>query len=164
MPFPIHIYLHFLIAVLLGYGTGRYFKQPWLCLIVALLGGFLIDLDHVLEYFLIFGPHFNFHYFIQGREFLVSGKIYLLLHAWEWVLLLGVLAWLLRRQKKAAAIIITLALAMGIHLVSDCLINQYPPQFYSLIYRASQNFSAEKLLSPEQYEKNLKLKNDLGLS
>jgi hypothetical protein len=163
MPFSIHIYLHFLIALIIGYLAGRYFKRPWLCLTVALAGGFLIDLDHILEYFLIFGPHFNFYCFIQGREFLVSGKIYLLFHAWEWVALLALSVWLMRPKKRLKVILLTLAVAMAAHLLSDCLINHYPLQFYSLGYRASQNFSAAKLLSPEQYQENLELKADLGI-
>jgi len=163
MPFSIHIFLHFLLALIIGYLAGRYFKRPWLCLLVALAGGFLIDLDHILEYFLIFGPHFNFYYFIQGREFLVSGRIYLLFHAWEWVLVLAGLGWLARKTKILKVVLLTLALAIAVHLISDCLINQYPPQFYSLGFRASQNFSAQKLLNPEQYQKNLELKSELGL-
>lgn len=163
MSFPIHIYLHFLIAVLLGYAAGRYFKRPWLCLAVALVGGFLIDLDHLLEYFLVFGSHFNLHYFVQGREFLVSGRIYLLFHAWEWVALLALSAWLMRPKKRLKVILLTLAVALAAHLLSDCLINHYPPQFYSLGYRATQHFSAEKLLSPKQYQRNLELKADLGI-
>ena len=149
MPLLLHIFIHFILAIGLGYGLGRYFKKPWLCLILALLAGWLIDLDHVLEYFLVFGPHFNLIYFLQGREFLLSDKIHILFHAWEWVLLLGSVACLIWKKKRTIAIVlITIAAGIFIHLWTDVFINQYAPQNYSIIYRATQGFSAPKLLSP----------------
>lgn len=163
MPFFLHIYLHFFIALIIGYLAGRYFKRPWLCLVVAISGGFLIDLDHLLEYFLVFGPQLNLTHFFQGREFLTSGLIHLWFHAWEWLALLAVLAWLLAKKRTVKIILLTLALAMAGHMISDSLINHYPFKFYSLSYRAAQYFSAERLLSPEQYQENMELKEELGI-
>lgn len=163
MPLSVHLFLHFSVAVLLGYVAGRYFGYPGLCLVAAILGGFLIDFDHILEYFLVFGPHFNVTYFLQGRQFLISGKTYLWFHAWEWLPILALLAWSLKREPALQVFVITLTLAMAVHIFSDCLINHYPPKFYSFSYRASQNFSAAKLLSPAEYQKDLRDKADLGL-
>ena len=75
MPLSLHLIIHFSLAIIVGYFCGRLFKKPGLGIIVGIMGVFLIDLDHVLEYFLVFGPTFNLQYFIESRQFLVSDKI-----------------------------------------------------------------------------------------
>lgn len=163
MPLPIHLLIHFLLAIFVGYLVGRHFKKIGLGILIGFLGGFLIDLDHVLEYFLVYGLHFNLVYFLQGREFLISNQIHLWFHAWEYVPILLFFACLLKKNKIILTILVTLALAISVHLLSDSIINKFPPKFYSLIYRAEANFSALKLISPEDYQKNQELKLKLGL-
>ncbi len=163
IPLSIHLFIHFSLAILSGYLAGRYFKNLFLGIMVGFIGGFLIDLDHVLEYFLVYGPHFNLRYFLQGRQFLLSDQIHLWFHAWEYVLVFIILSLILKKNKIIKAIFLTLALAMSVHLLTDTIINRVPLKFYTLSYRASQNFAAQKLMSPRGYEENLKLKAELGL-
>lgn len=163
MPLSLHLLIHFAVALLVGYFTGRYFKNILLTIIAALIGGFFIDLDHVLEYFLYYGLHFNLNYFLEGREFLLSDKIHLFFHAWEYIPLLFLIAYLLKKRKSLAIFIFTLCLAGSFHLISDVFINHYPPKFYSLSYRISQNFSTSKLLSSEDYQKSLELKQKITI-
>jgi len=158
MPLYLHLFIHFSLALLTGYLAGRYFKNWRLGIIAGVLGGFLIDLDHVLEYFFVFGLNFNIFHFFSGWQFLKSDKIYIIFHAWEWLLLLLLLAWILKRYRNVKIFLIILAWAMAVHLVSDSLINYYPWKFYAISYRASQDFSAPRLLSPEQWNKNLEMK------
>lgn len=162
MPLSLHLFIHFSLAVMSGYLPGRYFGLPLLGLLAGLLGGFLIDLDHVLEYFFVFGLNFNFDRFFSGWQFLKSDTIYLIFHAWEWVALFLVLAFLFRFRKNIKIFLLVFALAITVHLISDSLINNYPPRFYTISYRASQDFSAERLLSHEQWQGNLELKKELG--
>jgi len=163
MPLPLHLSIHFIVAILVGLLAGCYFKKMPLAIIAAVIGGFFIDLDHVLEYFFYYGPHFNLSYFLEGRQFLLSNHIYLIFHAWEYIPILLLIAYLLRKRRTLAIFIFTLCLAGSIHLVSDVFINGYPVKFYSISYRASQNFSTLKLISPEEYQKNLELKQKLGI-
>jgi len=160
---PWHLLIHFILAILVGWLLGSYFKQAWLGLITGFFGGFLIDLDHVLEYFLFFGLNFNLSHFLEGWQFLLSDKIYLWFHAWEYVPILLIMAWMLKKYQVLKIIFITLALASGIHLLSDVLINQYPLSHYSIIYRAQENFLAEKILSPARYQEQLDAREELGL-
>jgi len=160
---PWHILAHFVLAVLSGWLIGQYFKKSYLGVFIGFLGGFLIDLDHVLEYFLFFGPHFNLSNFFEGWQFLLSDKIYLWFHAWEYIPILLVAAWLLKKYKGLKVILIALALTSGIHLLTDILINQYPLQQYSLIYRSQRDFAAERILGPERYQEQLRVKRELGL-
>ena len=163
IPLPLHLTIHFVLAVLIGYLVGRYFKKLWPGIIGGVLGGFFIDLDHILEYFLVFGPHFNLSDFLNGRQFLVSGQIHVWFHAWEYIPILLLIAWLCRKQKAVATFILALTLGGFIHLISDCRINNYPPRNYSLIYRYEVGFSAKHLLNAEQYAKYLKDRQEIGL-
>lgn len=163
MPLSIHLTIHFLVALLVGYLAGLYFKKMSLALMAGVIGGFFIDLDHLLEYFFYYGYHFNLSYFLEGREFLLSDKIHLIFHAWEYAPLLFLIAYLLRKKRSLAIFICTLSLAGFFHIFSDVFINRYPLKFYSISYRASQNFSTPKLISAEDYQENLKTRKYLGI-
>ncbi|MCX6797909.1 MAG: hypothetical protein NTX66_01660, partial [Candidatus Falkowbacteria bacterium] len=124
--------------------------------------GCLIDFDHVLEYFFVYGLNFNLLNFLAGKQFLRSDKIYIVFHAWEWLVVLSGLVYLLRKRRLIKIFLVTLILAMFIHLISDVFINRFPIKFYSISYRYVHNFSAPELLSPEQWAKNLELKKTLS--
>jgi len=160
---PLHLSIHFVLAVLSGLLIGSYFKKIWLGIIAGICGGFLIDFDHILEYFLVFGPHFNFTYFFEGREFLLSDKTRIYFHAFEYVPVLLILAYLLRRFRLVLIFLIAFTMAGYVHLVSDCIINGYPVRTYSIYYRASKEFKTVDILSSEKYQNNLNLKYKLGL-
>ena len=160
---PLHLSIHFFMAVLSGLIFGLIFKKVRLGLIAGILGGFLIDLDHVLEYFFVFGLKFNLIDFLNGRQFLTSDKLWLIFHGYEYFPLLIVSSYLLRKKKALSFFLITLAFAGFVHLVSDSYINNFPLKNYSIIYRASKNFSTPELLRPEQWERNLKAKAELGM-
>jgi len=163
VPFPIHILIHFILAILIGLLIGLHFKKVWLGILTGFLGGFLIDLDHVLEYFLFFGPSFNLSYFFDGRQFLLSNKIYLWFHAWEYIPLLLLAALIFKKSRLAKTIFITLAFASGVHLLTDTLVNLCSVRNYSLLYRARGNFAVERILSPLDYEEHLEARRELGL-
>lgn len=162
LPLPIHLSIHFLLAVLTGYLFGRYFNRVWLGIIAGVCGGFLIDLDHILEYFLVFGPQFNLFYFLDGRQFLFSGKIHLFFHAWEYAPIFLLIVYFLRRYRTMQVFLLTLTFAALVHISSDCVINNYPPRNYSLLYRYQQRFSAKKLLNFAQYQEYIKNREYLG--
>lgn len=155
IPLPLHLMIHFTLAYLVGLAVGIRFKKVGIGIVAGILGGFLIDLDHLLEYFLFYGWHFNFQYFIEGREFVLSNQIHLWFHAWEYVPIVLLLAFVVRRRQAFAAFLVALAFGGFVHLASDCLINNYPIRNYSLLYRYRVDFSASALLSPEQYQRYL---------
>ena len=163
MPLYIHLLFHFVLAVLSGLLFGIYFKRPWLGVIAGICSGFLIDLDHVLEYFLVFGPRFDIFLFFNGRQFLASDQIRIFFHAWEYIPLLLLLAYFFRKKTVVLAFILAFTFAGAIHLVSDCLINYYPPRNYSIIYRAKKGFLTEKLLDPSQYKQFLHQRKMVGI-
>lgn len=163
IPLPLHLFIHLILAVSVGYLIGRAYQRVPLGLVAGVLGGFFIDLDHVLEYLLFYGLRFNLIHFLDGREFLASNQIHLWFHAWEYFPVLILLAWWCRRQTTIKVFILALAVGGLIHLTSDSVINEYPLRNYSLIYRWQHNFSAPGLLSPSQYQKYLESRQWLGL-
>jgi len=163
MPLSLHLVIHFTLAVISGYLAGLHFKKIELGVLIGFLGGFLIDLDHVLEYLLVYGFHFNLIHFLQGRQFLISDEIHLWFHAWEYVPIFFLLALVFKKNKVLETILITLAFAMSVHLLTDSVINKYPLKFYSLLHRVEANFSARELMRPDDYQKNQETKIELGL-
>ncbi len=163
MSLTIHIFIHFVVALLTGYICGRIFKNIYLGIFAGLLGGFFIDLDHVIEYLLVFGINFNLSYFLDSRQFLVSDKIRLVFHAWEYFPLLLVLAWFMKKHQKLKNFLITLACAGLIHLFSDVIINQYPFRHYSIIYRYYYDFATVEILDSDNYQLNLEARQKLGI-
>lgn len=163
MPLWFHLSIHAALAILSGWMVGRAFGRPLLGILAGFLSGFLIDLDHVIEYFFTFGLSFNLRYFFEARHFLISDQARIIFHAWEYILPLAAGLVIFRRYQKVAACLAAFLLAMVVHLASDCLINHYPPQYYSLAYRRQVNYQLSSLLSPEQYQKNQELKAKLGI-
>lgn len=163
MSLALHLGVHFALAVLTGYLLGSYFNNKKLGVIFGILGGFLIDLDHVLEYFLVYGASFNLEWFFQSRQFLASDMVRLYFHAWEYLPVLLILAFIFRKKEKVKIALVVLALSGAVHLVSDVLINDSYFKYYSLYYRASHNFSASELVPAYQYEQNARLMEDLGM-
>lgn len=163
MPLSLHLFLHFAIAILIALLfwriTGKRKDFFWFFIMAAILGGFLIDVDHAIEYLLVFG-RFSMFGFLRGWEFLWSGKNILIFHAWEYVPIFLIFAFLLRRYKKISLSLLVFTIAALAHLVSDCFINGFTPEFYSISYRAAHNFSAQEILparnlqwDQEQYQK-----------
>jgi hypothetical protein len=163
LPLPLHLFIHLSLAILAGGLIGRHWNKVELGVAAGLLGGFFIDLDHVLEYFLVFGPQFNLLYFLEGRQFLVSGQVHSWFHAWEYAPILFLAAWLLRRRQEVMVFILALAVGGLVHLATDSVVNQYPLRNYSVLYRQSVDFAVEKLFSPQQYQDFLANKKYLDL-
>ncbi|MFZ4632374.1 MAG: hypothetical protein ACOYL8_04220 [Patescibacteria group bacterium] len=163
LPLPLHLAIHLYLAVLSGYLAGKYFKNIPLGIIAGVMGGFFIDLDHVLEYLLVYNWHFNIIYFFQGRQFLSSDQIHLWFHAWEYIPFLLIFAYLFRKNNRIKIALLVIALSASVHLLTDSVINKVPPTFYTLTYRSGLDFSMKKLTSPEDYQKNQELKLELGM-
>lgn len=157
LPLSVHLSIHLFLSLLAGLIVWRIWKKPFLAAIFGVMGGFLVDLDHFIDYYLAFGWHWNWHYFRDGYQFLSSGKIYVLFHGWEYVAILALLTFLFR-NKYVKTIFLSLALALFFHLVTDVVVDDTPIKSYSIIYRLKHNFDVYYISSPENYEKYLKKK------
>lgn len=151
----LHLGIHFVLSLIPGYITWKIWGKFWPALIAGIMGGFFIDLDHFIEYFIVFGLHFNYQHFMKGYQFVTSEDAYLIFHAWEYVpiLLLLVLAF---KNKVVKTVLFALAIGFLIHLCSDVVLNGAPISFYSITHRYNAGFHVEKILDGRAYEKFLK--------
>ena len=154
LPLPLHLSIHLLFSLLAGFSVWSIWKKPLIALIFGFIGGFLIDLDHFIDYYLAFGGNWQWQYFEKGYQFLKSGNIYILFHGWEYVIVLMGLVFLFK-SKVAKTIFLSLALGIFFHLVTDVFVDNVPAKSYFLIYRLKHNFDIQYIDSSVNYEKYL---------
>jgi hypothetical protein len=112
-------------------------------------GGFLIDVDHAVDYVLVDGqrdlrPGAFLHYYLQGKV----KRVVLVLHSYELFVLLGLVAW---RVDSLALWGYLMGALM--HLALDIIFNgELAPRnivaYYSFTYRMAHRFRAEALEGP----------------
>ena len=130
----IHFSLSLIAGLIVGYVFGNYWAIP-----VAFLSGFFIDADHLIDYFL----HTKFlrldiAEFFSGKHFDTSGKVYLLLHGYEYVILFAIFGVVL---PNLGWLFFSLALSNLLHLIYDLLSNRPKWPTYFLTYRIAKNFN-----------------------
>jgi hypothetical protein len=160
MPLPIHLTIHLFFSLLAGILAYRFWKKPEAAIAGGVLGGFLVDLDHHIDYFFAFGADFNWKYFIRGYQFLKSDHVYIYFHGWEYVVIFFLIV-LAVRHKTTKTFFYALALALFFHLASDVFLNGLSPEFYSISWRASKGFEERNMASPENHQKHLRQKAEL---
>ena len=176
MPLYLHLSIHLFFAILAGLIIWLIYKKPIICLVGGVIGGFLIDFDHFIDYLIVFGFNFKFDYFFNGYQFLKSDKIYILFHGWEYVIILVILGLILAKNKKiypvasvscateypttnhgyatgATAFIFALALGAFFHLATDVVLNEgLTAKSYSIIFRAKNGFQMNNIVTPEHWK------------
>jgi len=106
---------------------------------VFLLGGFFLDLDHLIDYFSYFKSGFSLNNFL-GSAYLESGKVYVFMHSWEIDCLM-----LMASIATGSAGLLVFFLSVTLHLAIDN-IQRKNPLFYFLIYRIRKGFDVNILL------------------
>jgi len=113
----------------------------------AALGGFLIDVDHAIDYVVLesrrdLRPGAFLRHFTEQRH----TRVLLALHSYELLALLALLAWL-----SNSVWVLGYVLGMSLHLPLDVLFNSQRvglnlAPFYSFGYRARRGFRSDALL------------------
>lgn len=151
-----HLFLHIFTAAIAGYIIWRFWRHPLLSFGIAFVGAVLIDLDHLIDYYIAFGPHFDISSFINGEQFAKNDKIYVLFHGWEYVILLITVAWLIRSNIKLKVAVLALALGAFFHLLIDVNVNDgMTIRGYSVMYRSAYEYEMKKIVTPEHYQNHL---------
>lgn len=158
MNLALHELSHILLSVIVGLIMYKRYKKLLLSFLAALIGGFFVDLDHLIDYWLAFGWDFNLKYFLKGYQFLVSDKIYVPLHGWEWVIVLPAISFVLKRYTIIAALCLAFAFGLATHLVIDTFVNDMKPQSYFISYRILHKFDAQPLVTSEHWVEHQKRK------
>jgi hypothetical protein len=121
--------------------------QQWALMAGLAAGGFLIDVDHAVDYVVVerqrdLRPGTFLRHYTEGHV----ERTVLLLHSWELFALLVALAW-----SSGAPWLVGYVAGGLMHLALDLVFNgRYTPNsivlFYSLTYRAAHRFDAARLL------------------
>lgn len=153
----VHLSLHVFTALLAGYVSWVLFGHPGFSFIGGLIGGVLIDLDHLIDYFFAFRWRWRLSYFLKGYQFLKSDKIYILFHGWEYVILLAISTWFVIEISSGLGTgLLSLCLGMFFHLIVDVCVNQGVSfKTYFFLYRLRYGFSVEKLVTPAHYKHHM---------
>lgn len=174
-----HELFHLLLALIPPIVIIKYHSKRSSLLLAGLIGGFFIDLDHLIDYVLAFGLKFRLDYFIKGYQFLKSDKIYVFFHSYELIMLLLLTSFIIqqlslrgveRRSNPVknnlifiSLLTLTLASSMLLHVIFDIVENELPPATYSLTYRLKNNFDTKNLVYPDHYRYHLEQKKKIKL-
>ena len=115
----------------------------------SFLGGFLLDIDHFLDYYREYGFRINrraFFYVFRETRF---EKLWLIFHAWEWVFVLLLFAVVSGWNH------VVLGVLIGVfhHMALDQIGNGATAGGYSIIYRAAKRFDAKTVVPEEVVRK-----------
>lgn len=156
MSLSLHLFIHVITALFAGYIIWRFWQKPLLSFGAAFFGSVLLDLDHLIDYYIAFGLHFDMLSFIHGEQFAKNDKIYVLFHGWEYVILLITVAWLIRSNIKLKVAVLALALGTFFHLLIDVNVNDgMTIRGYSVMYRSTNDYEMKKIVTPEHYQNHL---------
>ncbi len=115
-------------------------SRSWGMASACFISGIFIDLDHVLDFFIIYGRPFSIERFFQVFYHELKFKqIFLILHAWEWLILLFAAAWVTGWSPWFVGILI----GSGHHMILDYINNGGYIWSYSIIWRWRNNFDFE---------------------
>ena len=154
MDLSLHLFIHLAFSALAGFLVWRFFGKPIIAFVAALFGGFFIDSDHLIDYWLSFGFSYQPEYFFASAYTLKSEKIFYLFHGWEYMAIFLILGILIKKQIGMKIAFLAIALGMLFHLAVDVTINEgMTLKSYSIIYRAVNDFDIEKIITDESYQK-----------
>ncbi|KUK84177.1 MAG: hypothetical protein XD98_0130 [Microgenomates bacterium 39_6] len=147
--------IHFSFALIIGLILAVVFSSPWL-IVFSLLMGFLVDADHLIDYFICFyqnrqsinkkdwfNPIFHIREFFNPFGYVKKNKLVIVpFHGWELVPLFWlILRWL--GDKIGLSGLEWTSLAYVAHLSWDQLVCAGNWRSYFLIHRLLNRFSYE---------------------
>ena len=113
--------------------------------LTCFLVGILVDLDHFFDYIKDNGLKVNIAHFYQYFDEGKHEKLYLIFHAYEYLIPIAFLFLVTDNNLMIIAVVIGFAQ----HLLFDQITNPMKPMAYFLIYRIKNGFSKESLLRDE---------------
>lgn len=137
----LHEILHFLFYLLLFLIVNSFqiYKMSFNNFLTGLIAAIFIDLDHLIDYFLHNGARFNLAEFLTGQNFIESGKAYVLFHGWEYVLVLLIFYFFVKKQ-NFKNFLLSIIIGLTAHLFFDSIANGMGRYFYFISYRIATSF------------------------
>jgi len=138
-----HLLEHFFFTLLIAsFWFGK--TGNWLLFLPAIIFGVLIDIDHWIDYFSFFGFKLNLKKFFNPASYIEPAKkVYILFHAWEYILPLFFIFRFLEKNFLVPGLTGVVVSAYLVHLVFDTITITRLFKSYSLIYRWLNQFKLE---------------------
>jgi hypothetical protein len=131
--------------------------KSWGLAVASFISGIFIDLDHIIDYLIAHGLHFDikeFSIFFHEKRYWKTAsrywKINLVFHGWEWLIILSIMANLTNWNPWVIGVLI----GFGQHIIFDAL-NNRPHSWittflaYSLLWRWKNNLEVKTTLRRE---------------
>lgn len=135
----LHVLSTIILSVLIYLTTGNLFY-----IVILVLAGIFIDLDHCIDYFLFFKARFNLKDFFNC-SYLKSGKVYIFLHSWEINFIIFIIALVVDSYG-----LFLLFAGLSLHLAID---NLQRENFlcYFITYRILKRFNLYVIMPERKY-------------
>ncbi|RJQ22392.1 MAG: hypothetical protein C4560_02385 [Nitrospiraceae bacterium] len=111
-------------------------SKSWELSLGCFLSGILIDMDHIIDYIREYGFPFRIKSFFNVCNTSRFNKLVLIFHGWEWVILIGLLAW----YSEWPAWLVSIATGFSLHLALDTFSNARTFRSYFFLWRLKMNF------------------------
>lgn len=132
---------HLPAALLIGL-VGAWLSGNWVLVPIALATGWMIDADHLFDWSLYarrVGVSSALRELSTGAYFRANGRVFVVLHSWEWVAI-----WLVAGVAAGRPdIAIVGSLSWAAHIAKDQWTYRVVPPGYFLIYRMVRGFAHE---------------------
>lgn len=133
----VHEVLHLIIGTLLGFTLFKITRKKEVILWV-ILASLLIDIDHLVDYFLAYGFSFNLSVVSSGEYFDLNKKAILPFHSWEVALISVSLGFI--KSIRYRIIFLSIGVGMLGHLLVDQVTNAPPRDFFFILVRITHDF------------------------
>lgn len=134
---------HIIMSAGVSLATYHKYRSPSAAA-ASFLAGWLIDLDHIVDYVRAHGWRLNWERFSEANHEKYSGKLYLPLHSYE----LLALFFLLFRGPQRQPFRVGITLSILTHLLLDQRYNPArKPLTYFLAHRIRKRFDASEILA-----------------
>ena len=137
--------LHIVVSLILSYCIWRLYgfkdrKTLSYALFAGIISGLLIDVDHFLDYFLVYGTTFDFFKFMHESGYIQTGRATVIFHGFEYALI-GFLAIFFVKKGLHKMIVTTITFCLFFHLLIDASLYSIPLYYFLFTYRLTHNFS-----------------------
>ena len=114
--------------------------KSWIIFGSSLISGVLIDIDHILDYFMAYGINIQIKQFFEVCHNLKIPRVRLIFHSWELLFLLSIYAFVMRWNPWIVGTIV----GFTQHIALDQIFNKSNKLSYSFYWRLKKGFRLKR--------------------
>ena len=129
------------ITISLFFSASLYtISNSWIIFSSSLISGVLIDIDHILDYFMAYGINIRIKQFFEVCHNLKIPRMRLIFHSWELLILLSICVFLVGWNPWIVGTIV----GFTQHIVLDQVFNKPNKWTYFFFWRLKKGFSSKR--------------------